>query len=362
AGGYLITGSATEAGLLVAEELAASGARLVLVGPPDFPSPQTWSPALAGARQDHGDGADEPTQRMARLSHLLAHRPGQVTFMTADLSDAEQVRAVVDSATTRLGRLDGVFHLLDDRGSGMVAMKSREDLTATLDIRVRSTLLLDEALGGACGFLLIGSSTTGIVGGFGQLENCAVAAFLDSFAQSRSTPNRVVTTVDWGQWCWDDWFERQMADLPSVRADYEKLRRRYGIPVREGLDRTKAALGSGLATVVISTRDFRDVLVEQSTLTASRFTASLDRAGADATTGDWNPADIWPDDEVAQQVATVWHEMLGVRVSDPDTDFYTVGGNSLFAIQVVTRLRQVYGTFPMSAIFEAPTVSELAAA
>jgi len=362
AGGYLITGSATEAGLMVAEDLAAAGARLVLVGPPEFPPRETWSQALDGTSDGHGDGADEPAQRIGRLSHLLEHRPEQVTFMTADLRDAEQVRAVVESANTRLGRLDGVFHLLDERASGMVAVKSRDDLTAALDARVRSTLLLDDALGADSGFMLVGSSTTGIVGGFGQLENCSVATFLDSFAQSRSAPNRLVTTVDWGQWCWDDWFEQQMADLPAVRADYERLRRMYGIPVREGLDRTKAALGSGLTTVVISTRDFRDVLAEQSTLTASEFTSSLAREGADATTGDWNPADIWPDDEVAQQVAAVWHEMLGVSMSDPDTDFYTVGGNSLFAIQVVARLRQVYGTFPMSAIFEAPTVPELAAA
>jgi NAD(P)-dependent dehydrogenase (short-subunit alcohol dehydrogenase family) len=344
-GRYLILGADTEVGLMVGEALVDRGAQLVLVD-------------HRGAGTSGGED---------RLSALQARAPHRVTHLTTDLTDAVHVEAVVREAAVRLGRFDGVFHLPDERAAGMVAMKSAGDVLTTLDARVRSTLVLAAALRRIVGddppgFLLLGSSITGFVGGFGQLENCAVASFLDGFAQSRDVPARIVSALHWGQWCFDDWFEQQMAALPEVRADYEQIRLRYGIPRAEGLGRTRAALAAGLPSVLVSTRDFRDVLAEQLRLTAAGFAASVTRAAQAGEGSAWDPAAIWPDDEVAQQVATVWRDVLGVALLDPETDFYGVGGNSLFAIQVVARLREIFGPLPMSVIFEAPTVPALAAA
>ncbi|MER7164976.1 beta-ketoacyl synthase N-terminal-like domain-containing protein [Micromonospora sp. NPDC000207] len=343
-GAYLLFGVGTRTGLMVAEELTARGARVVGV---------TGRVASAADRPDG-------------LTALRERAGDRLTVLTADLLDGVQVTAVVQEALVRLGRLDGVFHLLDDRASGMVAMKSATDVTATVDARVRSVALLGAALDRVAGdrphgFLVLGSSITGVVGGFGQLENCAVATFLETYAQARTAPGRPVTAVHWGQWAWDDWFEEQMAELPEIRADYRRQRERYGIPVAEGWERTGAAVAGGLPSVLVSTRDLRDVLTEQRQLTAAGF-ASAVVAPDEAADPDWDPARLWPDDEVAQQIATVWREVLGVTLDDPDTDFYTVGGNSLFAIQVVARLRQIFGPLPMSVIFDAPSVAGLAAA
>jgi phthiocerol/phenolphthiocerol synthesis type-I polyketide synthase E len=76
----------------------------------------------------------------------------------------------------------------------------------------------------------------------------------------------------------------------------------------------------------------------------------------------WDPATVWPDDEIARDVAEVWHEVVGASEFGPDDDFFELGGNSLTAIQIVARLRQRYGDIPMSVIFEGPTVSDVAAA
>ncbi|MEV4121679.1 beta-ketoacyl synthase N-terminal-like domain-containing protein [Micromonospora sp. NPDC049645] len=343
-GGYLLVGVGTETGLMMAEELVARGARVIgVTGPVELPADQR-----------------------ARLTALLDRAGTQLTLLTADLLDAVQVTAVVQEAQVRLGRLDGVFHLVDDRATGMVAMKSAADVMITLGARVRSTLLLGAALDrvtgdGSYGFLLLGSSITGVVGGFGQLENCAVATFLDTYAHTYNEPGRTVTALHWGQWRWDDWLERQVAGLPEIRADYQRQRERYGIPVAEGLERTSAALAGGLPSVLVSTCDLRDVLTEQLRMTAAGFASAI-TAPAEAGDPGWNPARLWPDDEVAQQVASIWREVLGVTFDEPDTDFYALGGNSLFAIQVVARLRQVFGQLPMSVIFEAPSVAGLAAA
>ncbi|MGW6840523.1 type I polyketide synthase [Streptomyces sp. NPDC054958] len=349
--GYLVTGVSGEAGLSFAEELAAAGARLVLVGDPHFPAESEWGALPAGAER----------ARAGRIAALLAARPDAVTYRSADLADPEHARVLVEEARSLLGAVDGVVHCADARGTGLVALKSRDDFEAVLGARVRSTLLLEELLAGKdLDFFLSGSATTGIVGGFGQADNCAAAAFLDAFAAAGSAQGRTTVTLDWSQWEWDDWFEQQMAGLPEVRELYERLRLSQGIPVADGLALARAALFAGLPQLVVSRADFQDVLADQQGMTAASFTNAL--GGGRGEAGDWDPATVWPDDELARSVARVWQETLGASPIGPDDDFYDLGGNSLFAIQIVGRLRQAHGDFPMSAVFEAPTVPGLAAA
>ncbi|MBT2398636.1 beta-ketoacyl synthase N-terminal-like domain-containing protein [Streptomyces sp. ISL-100] len=356
--GYLVTGASGETGLAFAEQIAASGARAVLVGDPDFPAESEWDAWQSGATGDD----DRVRDRVTRLAALRAAHPDTVAYRTADLADPGQARATVEEARSVLDAVNGVLHLADDRGSGLTALKTRDDFDAVLAARVKSTLLLDELLAGdGLDFFLTASATTGIVGGFGQAENCAASTFLDAFAQAATAAGRPTVTVDWSQWDWDDWFEQQMAGLPEVRELYERLRLSQGIPAADGLALARAALSGGLPQVVVSRADFQDVLADQSGLTATSFTDSLG-GGRTRTDDDWDPATVWPDDELAQSVARVWHEMLGVSPIGPDDDFYDLGGNSLFAIQIVGRLRQAHGDFPMSAVFEAPTVPGLAAA
>ncbi len=69
-----------------------------------------------------------------------------------------------------------------------------------------------------------------------------------------------------------------------------------------------------------------------------------------------------PRDVVEEVVAQVWCAVLGVdRVGVRDR-FFDLGGKSLQAVQVVARLRKLLGVeLPLQALFDAPTVEELAA-
>jgi acyl carrier protein len=62
-------------------------------------------------------------------------------------------------------------------------------------------------------------------------------------------------------------------------------------------------------------------------------------------------------------VASVWAEVLGQARFGVDDDFFQVGGHSLLAMRVVSRLSAAVGVeVPIPTFFEHPTVAQLAEA
>ena len=63
-----------------------------------------------------------------------------------------------------------------------------------------------------------------------------------------------------------------------------------------------------------------------------------------------------------QQVALIWQSLLGQEVTSPAANFFDLRGDSLLAISVIAKIRQAFGVaLEASALFNAPTVQELAA-
>ncbi|HEY2737751.1 MAG TPA: condensation domain-containing protein, partial [Thermoanaerobaculia bacterium] len=64
-----------------------------------------------------------------------------------------------------------------------------------------------------------------------------------------------------------------------------------------------------------------------------------------------------------EALAAIWEDLLGVAPVGRHDSFFDLGGHSLLGAQLMTRLTERFGTeVPMAALFEAPTLSLLAAA
>ncbi|HYH78313.1 MAG TPA: amino acid adenylation domain-containing protein, partial [Longimicrobium sp.] len=104
------------------------------------------------------------------------------------------------------------------------------------------------------------------------------------------------------------------------------------------------------------------VLLDALPLTAN---GKLDRKALPAPEGDAYARRSYeaPLGEVEAALAGIWGEVLGVgRVGRWD-HFFELGGHSLLATRVVSRVRELFGVeLPLRALFERPTIAELAKA
>jgi acyl carrier protein len=72
---------------------------------------------------------------------------------------------------------------------------------------------------------------------------------------------------------------------------------------------------------------------------------------------------VAPRTELEKKIAEIWSEVLGIQRIGLNDNFFDIGGHSLFATQVISRLRNAFAAnLPLRLIFERPTISRLAEA
>ena len=70
-----------------------------------------------------------------------------------------------------------------------------------------------------------------------------------------------------------------------------------------------------------------------------------------------------PVGETETAIARIWQDLLGVPVADREANFFTLGGDSVSALRMLTALRQRYGVdLPVRRFLAAATVAEVAEA
>jgi len=195
-GVYLITGGLGGIGLELAHYLAqAVQAKLVFVGRSAFPPRREWD----AWRSMHGE-ADPVSQKILKLQAIEAEG-AEIEVASADVTQVEQIRAVIHQTLKRFGALHGVIHAAGVPGGGMAQLKTPTVAANVLAPKVRGTRVLEAALEGlTLDFLVLCSSTISILGAFGQIDYAAGNAFLDAFAQSASGRKLGSVSINWEAW------------------------------------------------------------------------------------------------------------------------------------------------------------------
>jgi acyl carrier protein len=270
----------------------------------------------------------------------------------------------------RFGRLDGVIH-----AAGAVGPEAFAPVTEVDDALVRrhfapkvdGTLVLDALLRERPPALaLLASSLSGVLGGLGFGPYAAANAFLDAFAAG---PGRGRwTSVGWEGWRFGSAAEAQglaaLALSPEEGADvFERL---AGLPplahvlVSTGDLDARVRKWVGLDGLRVEENGRAAGLSARGRLDASPEAPASSRLAAHARP-DLGSEYVEPSTAGERVVAAAWQELLGIARVGRHDDFFALGGHSLLAIQLISRLRDVFGVeLSVHALFDGPTVAELA--
>jgi acyl carrier protein len=230
-----------------------------------------------------------------------------------------------------------------------------------------------EAFLAACGaapsppdFVVLCSTTAAVTGGLGEIEVAAASSYLEALAaRSAAAGNDRVRTVLWDPYQWEGWLvagasggvsaEEVQAGLLAHAVSAEKS--------ATALERLLAQPLSGVPGVIVSSLDLPGLLAETDGITVDTLFATSapgqPKAGRPEIRSAYEP----PRDELEERLAALWQDLFGIAPIGRDDSFLELGGHSLLAIQIVTQVKAVLGAeLPVTALFEAPTVAELAGA
>jgi acyl transferase domain-containing protein/acyl carrier protein len=351
-GVYLITGGMGGIGFTLAEHLARTvQAKLILLGRSSLPVNDTWDEWLT----TH-DAQDSISQKISKIKELEA-LGAEVLPVTADICDRTQMEQAIALSLERFGTINGVIHAAGVAGGGIIQLKTPEMAEKVFAPKVTGTLILNEVLQAIdLDFLVLCSSLSSIVGGFGQADYCGANAFLDAFARHNSTKCHTVAVN------WDTWQEVGMAvntDIPREFKQWQADNLQYGLLSTEAVEVFDRILASNLSGAIVSTQDLSAVIEQNNNFL---FTYDVQKSDTSELRSRLSTKYIAPGNETEKIIANILQEVLGFEQIGIHDNFFELGGHSLLAVQIASRLREVFQLdLPLQTfLFEAPTIVQLA--
>jgi acyl transferase domain-containing protein len=345
-GVYLITGGLGGIGLTLAKYLAQTvHAKLVLVGRSQVPPHDDWA-----AIRDAGDHRS----RKVRDLSAIEESGGEIMALAADVTDLIQMKDVIAKTYRRFGALHGVIHAAGIAGGGIIQLKTQESADRVFAPKVKGTLVLEAVLKNVrLDFLVLCSSVTSVLGGVGLADYAGANAFLDAFAQKRSSRDGTfVVSINW-----DTWQEVGMTvDLCGQHSGKQTSDPQQGIAPHQGLDAFSRILSGNFSQVAVMTPDLQNpVHTCQSATSARQETVTLqpvpDRERSRAA----------PTDDIERAIAEMWQKLLGIKQPGVYDNFFELGGDSLLGTRLLSWLRSSFRVqLPLQSLLEVPTVAGMA--
>jgi acyl carrier protein len=277
--------------------------------------------------------------------------------------------AALAATRERFGAVHGVFFTGGPAAGGLLQLKTVDGLHAALDpLAAATAALLDavDALPEPPVFVVLSSTSTAVTGSLGQLEMSAVGSYLDALAARRTAEGKTSTVaVHWDPYQWGGWLVVGAAAGAAPEQVAATLAAN-AVPEARSAEALWRLLAAPLPRVIVANRDLHGLIAETDSVTADSLLAGMAAAhpGEKASRPAGLPTAFEsPQDDLERQLARIWQDLFGIEPIGRDDSFLQLGGHSLLAIQMVTQIRSALDVeLPVTALFEAPTVAELARA
>lgn len=154
-------------------------------------------------------------------------------------------------------------------------------------------------------------------------------------------------------------FEQSNGESHALNPSEERLARNLamGITPAEGAAAFLRALAVDQRQVVISSLTMPELIAE-----AAQPIGGDSEEGQKFERPDLDSDYVEPRNDIERMLVAMWEELLGVQGVGVGDSFFDLGGHSLIAVRLFARVKKTWAVdFPISVLFEAPTVEKIAA-
>jgi acyl transferase domain-containing protein/acyl carrier protein len=365
-GVYLIVGGLGGVGRAMAHALAKTRkARLILTSRYGLPPKDQWEEYLQKA-----DSEDKTAKRIRDVMEM-ENQGGEVMAAAVDVSDAFAMEETVEKAKERFGPINGVINSAFVADGTVIPLRTKEISEAVFAPKINGTIILHNIFEKQepLDFFVICSSMAGIFGPVGQVAYTAASAFQDAFAYYRRTRTPGSTYNVSINWC--GWAETEalLDSLKNLSSDVEvniEQQLQNSMTNQEGLDAFNRIMTTHAPQVLVSTLELSTLLAHLNTSeTSLRFQEKLAMEAKTSKVLLKRPqlkSDyVEPRNETEKTIAHIWQELFGFETVGVRDDFFELGGDSLKAMTVSSKIqRELSVKIPIAVFFSNPTIQELA--
>ncbi|WP_161964264.1 SDR family NAD(P)-dependent oxidoreductase [Chitinophaga flava] len=278
-------------------------------------------------------------------------------YYQCDVSNAEDVTALITTIKTRYTRLDGIIHSAGVIRDSFILNKTREEAMAVLLPKIAGAKNLDEATKGeTLDFMVFFSSIAGVLGNVGQADYAAANAWLDNYAHYRHEEQlkgkRKGRTLSIN---WPLWKEGGMQIDEASEAYLEKEWGMLPLPTAAGIQAFETLLknGSDQGVVIFGRRPLSTATLTPEVAAENILQPSVihHKAGS----------------EKSAEVATSYlRSLLSKELKLPeeklesDLPLGQYGIDSVLITRLNGQLEETFGRLPKTLFFEYQTLGELA--
>lgn len=369
----LITGGLGGIGVVLAEWLLQhTGCHVLVLGRSDLLSDCAPDAGALEKRKAH--------DRLSRHGARYAYAP-------VDVCDAQGLAHLIAEREQHWSlSLRQVFHLAGSLRTQSIALEQGDAFLASMRGKALGAVALHEVLQARTEVEIIHfSSINGFFGGNGVSAYAAANSFLETLAAHRRSQGGLARCLSWSGW------EGIGMSREYDAAQAMSARARKSLTAAKGFASLDATMGMGSLCVALAcARGSLLIGLHGSNPNVARFVESPPRSNwhlqleGEARASDLVGTDAFgarftcrdgsgaveqqaatetPNEmtQVEQQLATVWQDVLRTPVTGPDANFFELGGDSIMAIQVVSRASKAGVEIEARALFECQTLRELAA-
>lgn len=354
-GVYLITGGLGGIGYILARHLAKKyNAKLILTGRTVLPSRDEWMEWLSS--HDEYDPVSVKIEKVLSLENIGA----KVLVFSADVADEESMRSLIAAGEREFGPINGVIHsagILNGKSLNIIRDIKKEDCEIQFDAKVYGLMVLDRILEDRkLDFCVFMSSISSVLGGLGFVAYAAANIFMDSFVKKRNSLGRQRwISVNWSEWKYDK----------KVGTNFGKTISQFAMNPQEAVEAFELILASGISgQLANSPSDLIERIKEWVNQEKNGTNNSIDEISNDNYHD--RPPELMSDyvaprNNEEETLAEIWQTIFKLRSVGVQDDFFELGGDSLKAITVVSRIHKILDVeIPVTEFFQNPTIEKLA--